>query len=77
MHDCPICGKPVRLGAYRLSVNRKRGVGHYIAHRDGSPMHERGWDCVMLKPYPKNESERPYRKLIDRWEAIPEPPKED
>jgi hypothetical protein len=69
MKNCPICGKPVRMGAYHITVNRRRGVAHYIAHLDGSPMHEPGWECSMMKPYPVNKADTPYQKLIDRWEA--------
>ena len=67
MTDCP-CGKPVRLRATRITVNRKSGVAHWIEHTDGSPMHEgEDWSCAMLKPYPKQESERPRAKMVERW----------
>ena len=71
MRDCPKCGKPVRLGANRISVNRKRGVYHYIAHADGSTFcYEPGeWSTVMLKPYPKREADRPRFQMCQRWEA--------
>jgi hypothetical protein len=64
--DCK-CGKPVRLGANRLTVNRKRGVAHYIAHTDGSPACGGDWTCIALKPYPKVEAEKAYSKLVARW----------
>jgi hypothetical protein len=69
LKDCPKCGKRVRLGAYHITINQQRGVGHYIAHMDGSPMHDPGWDCITLKPYPKNEADKPWRKMIDRWDS--------
>lgn len=72
MKDCK-CGKPVRLGAYKVSVNRKRGVAHYIAHADGSSNCEflasDVWACSMLKPYPLSPADREYAKLMSRWEA--------
>ena len=67
MNNCSTCGKPVRLGANKITVNRKRGVFHYVAHMDGSPMHESGWDSICLKPYPKIEADKPYAQLIERW----------
>jgi hypothetical protein len=66
MNDC-VCGKPVVLRVARISVNRRRGVAHWIEHADGTPMHGLGWECAALKPYPKNEADKPYRKLLDRW----------
>ena len=67
MIDCK-CGKPVRLGAQRLTIDGRRGVYHYIAHLDGSRACGEQWDCIAVKPYPKVEAEKPYRKLLDRWE---------
>ena len=69
MKDCCICGKPVRLGAYRITINRKRGVAHYIAHRDGSAMHGSIWECFSFKPYPNNEEDKNWNKLMQRWNA--------
>lgn len=70
MTDC-ICGLPVRLGASRITVNRKRGVYHYIAHlNSGTPACGGDWTCAALKPYPKDESQRESRKLVARWEAF-------
>ena len=67
MRPCK-CGKPVRLGAYKIRVNRKNGVVHYIAHiGDGAVL--QGWNCVALKPYPKDKAHAEYQKLLDRWEA--------
>lgn len=75
LNDC-LCGKPVRLGATRIRVSRQNGVYHYIAHADGSPMHEKGWDCAAMKPYPKSEADQPWRQLVARWNAAGEPAKE-
>lgn len=67
MRPCK-CGKSVRLGAYKIRVNRKNGVAHYIAHfSDGVALP--GWSCMAFKPYPKDETQAEYRKLLDRWEA--------
>jgi hypothetical protein len=65
--DCK-CGKPVRLGAHRITVDRKRGVYHYINHTDGTRACGDGWDCIAVKPYPKIEADKPYAKLVARWE---------
>jgi hypothetical protein len=69
MRPCT-CGREVRLGAYRITVNRKRGVAHYIAHiGDGTkPCVGGDWGCAMLKPYPKNEDDKPWRQLLVRWD---------
>lgn len=67
LKNCPVCGKPVRLGAMKILFNRKHGVVHYIAHMDESPMHDRGWDCAALKPYPAREEDKPWVKLGARW----------
>ena len=69
MNNCCVCGKPVRLGAYRISINRKRGVAHYIAHQDGSPLHGYKWDCASFKPYPTNDDDKNWNKLMQRWNA--------
>ncbi len=65
--DCKATGKPVRLSATRITVNRKRGVAHAIVYLGGG-MPEGDWSCAMMKPYPKNESERPSRQMMQRWE---------
>lgn len=67
LKNCPACGKPVRLGATKIRVDRKPGVAHYIAHMDGSPMHDKGWDCAALKPYPAREEDKPWAQLCARW----------
>lgn len=66
MKDCP-CGKPVRLGAFRITVNRKRGIAHYIEHMDGSRCENtKKWTCSMMNPYLK-EPNRPMDLLIASW----------
>ena len=68
MKDC-VCGKPVRLSATRITVNRRRGVAHAIVHMNGGSVCISGdWTCAAMKPYPKNEDERESRKLMSRWE---------
>ncbi len=65
------CGKEVRLGAFRLRVNRRQGVGHYIEHMDGTKVCPEGeWTSAALKPYPKDETQREYAKLKSRWESV-------
>ena len=67
MKNC-ICGKEVRLGAMKISVNRKRGVTNYILHMDGSKVCVPGdWTSVMMKPYPMPVETRPSRMLIRKW----------
>lgn len=64
------CGKGVRLRAFRISVNRKRGVAHYLEHLDGTrPCIPGEWSCSALKPYPKDEAQSEWRKLIARFDA--------
>jgi len=64
--NCKKTGKPVRLSAVRITVNGKRGVAHCIAYMGGG-VPEGDWSCAMLKPYPKNEDERPCRQMVKRW----------
>lgn len=70
MNNCKICGKQVRLGGHKIKVNRKHGIIHYIAHTDGSPMHHDEWSCIMMKPYPKAESDKPRAQMVARWDAM-------
>ncbi len=67
MRPCK-CGKPVRLGAYKVRINRKHGVAHYIAHA-GESAGLTGWECIAFKPYPKDKGQSEYQKLLNRWEA--------
>jgi hypothetical protein len=71
LHPCPACGKSVRLGAYHLSANRKRGVGHYIAHMGGDDGCRQavGYTSAMLKPYPKKDEDKPWFQMCERWNA--------
>ena len=69
MKPCPLCNGTVRLGATRVTVNRKRGVAHYIEHHDRNTNvceGTKGWSVVMFKPYPKTDA--PYIEMMRRWE---------
>ena len=69
MKDC-MCGLKTRLSAHKITVNGKRGVYHSIVHMDGSAVCETGeWQTTMFKPYPKVEQDKPYRKMILRWDS--------
>lgn len=68
MSPC-LCGQDVRLRVIKIAVNRKRGVAHWIEHVDGSRACGGPWECVALKPYVKDETQREYAKLKRRWEA--------
>lgn len=70
LKDCPVCGKRVRLGAMKIRFNRKPGITHYIAHMDGSPMHDDGWKCVAMKPYAAREEDRPWAQLCTKWNDL-------
>ena len=71
IRPCAKCGRQMRMGAGHLTVNRKRGVYHYLDHRGIGPRCDAAADCgsIMLKPYPKIDSERPWYKMIERWNA--------
>jgi len=73
--NCKKTGRPVRLSAMRISVNRKRGVAHCIVYMDGG-VPEGDWSCAAMKPYPKNEADRPSRQMIKRWNEEQEPANE-
>lgn len=68
MRDCA-CGKPVRLRALPVRVNRSKGVVHWIEHADGSRGVPDEWKCSAMKPYPTREADKEYAKLIARWEG--------
>jgi hypothetical protein len=69
VRDCA-CGRGVVLRGARISFNRRRGIMHWIEHRDGSKVCEEGaWSCAAFKPYPKAEAEKEYAKLLARWEC--------
>jgi len=68
MKDCS-CGKPVRLGVFRITVAGKGGVSHYIEHRNGTAVCVDGdWQCATMKPYPKNQAEKPSQQMLISWE---------
>lgn len=53
-----------------MSVNRRRGIVHWIEHVNGSAVCVGGlWNSISLKPYPKVEAETEWRKLVTRWNA--------
>lgn len=65
--NCP-CGKGVRLRAYKIRVNRKPGVAHYLEHVDGTkPCVAGTWDCASFKPYPKNDADTEWSKMTARF----------
>ena len=70
MNNCP-CGVPVRLGAVKITVNRKRGILHYVAHTGStSCVIPKAFTCAMVKPYPKNEQDRPRVAMVERWNSM-------
>lgn len=70
MKNCS-CGHPVRMGGERVRVNRKNGVMHRIVHMaDSTPPCVPGdWTCIMFKPYPKNEADKAWYQMRERWDA--------
>ena len=68
INPCRHCGGSIRLGATRISANRKRGVAHYIAHMTNPACDTTsGYSCAMLKPYPKADADTPWRQMVKRW----------
>jgi hypothetical protein len=68
--DTCICGQRVRLSAVKTRVNGRAGVYHRIVHADdGRAACGGDWSCYAEKPYPKDDGQREYRKLLDRWQA--------
>ena len=69
--ELPQCehGRMVRLSAQRVRLDRRTGVWHGIVHRDDGRVCRADLTCVALKPYPKDEQQREYRKLLDRYRA--------
>lgn len=66
--NCPECGGAVRLGGGRIRVNRKHGVSHYLAHEATTACAStRYLTCVMMKPYPKRDEDKPWFQMIQRW----------
>jgi hypothetical protein len=68
LRDCK-CGRPVRLGGHKVRFNGRQGVFHYIAHTNGESPVGKEWSCVAFKPYPKDDADKPYRQMVNRWEA--------
>lgn len=70
-----LCGKEVRLGAIRITVNRRQGVAHHIAHiRSDAPgepicVSPRAFSCAAMKPYPLRDEDKEWFKLCARWNA--------
>lgn len=66
------CGKDVCLRVIRVTINQKRGVHHWIEHKDGSVLCDsKSWCCTAVKPYPKDASQHEYAKLLSRWQETP------
>lgn len=74
------CGKAVRLGAFKMRVDRKHGISHYIVHQDGSRFTRdcqrngevgagRDWICSTMKPYPKKDADKPWHQMMADWNA--------
>ena len=65
------CGKEVTLRVTRISVNRKCGVTHWIQHVDGTkPCVHGDWSSAALKPYHRDETQRPYALLMAKWNEL-------
>ena len=71
LKPCSLCGKDVRLGAFHITANRRRGVAHYIAHKgdDDGCKAPQVYTSSMLKPYPKTDAEKPWFHMCQRWNA--------
>lgn len=75
MNNCR-CGVAVRLGGHRITINRKHGVVHYVAHMEQTKcLLTEGFSCLAMKPYPRREEDKEWFKLVARWNA--ENPKRD
>jgi hypothetical protein len=44
MNDCITCGRAIRLASMRASINRKRGMSHWLEPREGGT-------CICLKDF--------------------------
>lgn len=74
------CGRAVRLRAMKVTIDRRRGVGHWIEHVDGTDVGtpscttaSKPFHCVELKPYPKATKDQASSKLIERWQLAATP----
>jgi hypothetical protein len=69
MNNCN-CGKPVRLRGLKVSIDRKKGINHWIEHMDGSRFSDGCTDSVTesleMKPYPKVPA---WDRMIAAWDA--------
>jgi len=66
-----VCGKQIRVRAMPISLNRKRGVTHWLEHDDFTSVCIPGeWSSAMLKPYPKNPDDRPKVKMFADWNRL-------
>jgi hypothetical protein len=74
-HRLCLCGNPIRLRAFKISINRKRGVEHHLDHAVTSDASAReckvphAYYCSMMKPYPKAEQDAPWFKMLAAWDA--------
>ena len=59
------------MGGNRFTANRKQGVYHYLDHMGFGPECKapRGFECAMMKPYPARDEDKPWFKMIERWNA--------
>jgi len=58
----------MRMGGERINVNRRGGVYNYLAHMGTTDCDAaKGLSTVMMKPYPKSDTERPSRQMVERW----------
>jgi len=64
MNKCP-CGKEARLRGCKITVNRRRGITHWIEHMDGTKVCPPGeWSSAEMKPY---RTPRECDRMVDRW----------
>lgn len=66
---CARCGREMRMGAIRLTVNGRRGVQHYLDHLGSGPKCGAAdeFQAAMFKPYPPRDEDKPRFKMIERW----------
>ena len=69
MIPCKLCSGEVALRAMKLTINRQRGVYHWIEHtaRENSCCAVTGYEAQMFKPYPKKDCDKDWFKMIERW----------
>jgi hypothetical protein len=62
----------MRLAAMRITVNRKGGIAHWLVHEKehrSKCWAAKDYVCSMFKPYPADRNDRPWFKMIERWNA--------